>query len=310
MSSSTLLFTDEAGLTFEYLCSDETEFLYEEIFTRRSYLQHGVQIPQTGSPIVVDIGANIGLFSLLAIRVNRAARVYAVEPLPAAYRCLERNLAMSTGNDASATAAVCSPVLVHESPRTTACTLHCYADAPGESTRYPAERRKQRARLLAHVRGGASGLLTADAAEELEAADGAAEAVRVPAATLSQLLATWGVGSVDLLKIDAEGDELNVLRGLRSADWPKVRQVVLEVHDIYGRLEHTLRLLRRHGFRATAVQQAGSVVDGYDMCVPPSLRLFYVYGTRLAAGEHAQGGRQGLSQGVATTSSSMKKRRR
>ena len=31
---------------------------------------------------------------------------------------------------------------------------------------------------------------------------------------------------VQLLKIDVEGDELDVLMGLASQDWPKIQQVV------------------------------------------------------------------------------------
>jgi FkbM family methyltransferase len=37
---------------------------------------------QSGSPVVIDLGANIGLFSLLAARANESARVIAFEPGP------------------------------------------------------------------------------------------------------------------------------------------------------------------------------------------------------------------------------------
>ena len=64
------LMTDDDGLTFEYLDADEAAFLYEEIFTRRSYLRHGVHIDKAGSPVILDAGANIGLFGLLCLREN------------------------------------------------------------------------------------------------------------------------------------------------------------------------------------------------------------------------------------------------
>ena len=41
---------------------------------------------------VVDIGANVGFFSLLARDLYPDAAIYAIEPLPAAYICLKKNL--------------------------------------------------------------------------------------------------------------------------------------------------------------------------------------------------------------------------
>jgi len=50
------------GRRFECLVPSEAEFLYEEIVTRRSYLQEGVRLPDGADPdaVVVDVGANIG----------------------------------------------------------------------------------------------------------------------------------------------------------------------------------------------------------------------------------------------------------
>ena len=101
------------------------------------------------------------------------------------------------------------------------------------------------------------------------------------AITLSQLLEREGVrGAIDLLKIDVEGDELRVLQGLSSADYRRTRQVVVEVHDIHGRLDRCVSLLRRHGFRTTNEQQTGGNVQGYRMVVPDALRLHLVFATR------------------------------
>lgn len=41
---------------------------------------------------------------------------------------------------------------------------------------------------------------------------------------LSLALENLGVRVVDLLKVDVEGDELAVLRGISAGDWPKIRQ--------------------------------------------------------------------------------------
>ena len=53
---------------------------------------------------------------------------------------------------------------------------------------------------------------------------------------------------VDLLKVDVEGEEYEVLRGIDAGDWPRIRQIVAEVHDKKGRLQQVTRLLEDKGF--------------------------------------------------------------
>ena len=82
------------------------------------------------------------------------------------------------------------------------------------------------------------------------------------------------------IEVDVEGDELLVLRGVGADDWPKVQQVAVEVHDVHGRLDACVALLRRHRFATTVVAQQTRTEKGYRMVVPPALKLFYVYGVR------------------------------
>ena len=69
-------------------------------------------------------------------------------------------------------------------------------------------------------------------------------------------LALQGLKRVDLLKIDVERAELAALSGIAMSDWPKVQQVVLEVHDIADRLAVVKSLLvEKAGLHLTAVEQ-------------------------------------------------------
>ena len=75
-----------------------------------------------------------------------------------------------------------------------------------------------------------------------------------------------------------EGDELATLQGIDDADWPRIAQIVLEVHDypedsssdgalvrdgdvkagaVLSRLDAVLSLLAKHGY-CTSVRAAGS----------------------------------------------------
>jgi FkbM family methyltransferase len=42
--------------------------------------------------------------------------------------------------------------------------------------------------------------------------------------TLSQLMRARGLTSIDLLKVDVEGEELSVLHGIDEAHWPHIAQ--------------------------------------------------------------------------------------
>ena len=64
---------------------------------------------------------------------------------------------------------------------------------------------------------------------------------------ISHIVEEYSIEKIDLLKIDCEGAEYSALRGISDADWKKIRQVVVEVHDIDGRLEKVCSLLRKHG---------------------------------------------------------------
>lgn len=73
--------------------------------------------------------------------------------------------------------------------------------------------------------------------------------------TLSQIIREQNVVKIDLLKIDVERSELDVLLGIEEQDWQKVKQVVLEVHDLDGRVTKVTDLLIQHGLNKITIEQ-------------------------------------------------------
>jgi hypothetical protein len=75
------------------------------------------------------------------------------------------------------------------------------------------------------------------------------------------VLAEERIEAVDLLKIDVEGAELDVLAGIAGADWPRIRQLVVEVESFAERAAPITAILEEHGFVVTpaqdTVQRAG-----------------------------------------------------
>ncbi|MFM2246116.1 MAG: hypothetical protein RL071_2190, partial [Pseudomonadota bacterium] len=73
--------------------------------------------------------------------------------------------------------------------------------------------------------------------------------------TVSAVMRAQGVERIDLLKVDCEGGELAVLQGVDEADWPRIGQVVTEVHDADGRLDVVRALLVKAGISDISVEK-------------------------------------------------------
>ncbi|KAJ8130145.1 hypothetical protein O1611_g3483 [Lasiodiplodia mahajangana] len=70
---------------------------------------------------------------------------------------------------------------------------------------------------------------------------------------------------IDLLKIDVEGAELEVLRGLDDSHWDLVRNVVLETWDGSGVKAEIESLLTSKGF--TLKQEEATWAKGFYMII-------------------------------------------
>ncbi|GLC77763.1 hypothetical protein PLESTB_000958000 [Pleodorina starrii] len=141
-ASATVPFTLENGLVLRHFTLDELNFLYREVYQERVYLRHGVTIRPGDT--VVDVGANTGLFTLLAAEeAGPGGRVVALEPLQRTYQMLVRNVESHAEWCAAGGRQVASPVLLNcgagaPAPGQESATFVTYSDsASGWSTMYP-----------------------------------------------------------------------------------------------------------------------------------------------------------------------------
>jgi len=222
--------------TLHALNDDETTFLHEEIFVRRVYMQHGVSlVPPPDDPhanvVVVDCGANVGLFTLFVMQ--EAARlgvpsvtVVALEPVLPICRVAHANISSALERHPNATVQLLNCAAGGSEEGT--AVFSYYADSPGESTRYPHERADQRVLLHAALtrRDDDAAAVAAAAAATTDAPP---QTFTCDVRPLSRVFEDTGLTRIDLLKIDVEGDELVALQGVGDSYWPAVRQVVVEV---------------------------------------------------------------------------------
>jgi len=217
------------------------------------YMNHGIRV-QPGDT-VFDVGANIGMFGMrMAQRCNGDIRVIAFEPIPDIRACTFKNLEPWPNAEVL-------PYGVASEPGQATFTF--FPNAPSLSTSRDEDWDHQEgafeeavagntklapmwyARLLPRfVAGPIARWLRRDTVE-----------VRCELVTLSQVISDHQVEQVDLLKIDCEGAEEEALLGLTEDDWSRVKQAVIEVHDIDGRLDRIEALLRDHGLTELTIEK-------------------------------------------------------
>ncbi len=82
-----------------------------------------------------------------------------------------------------------------------------------------------------------------------------AEMVIAQVRPISEIIQEYAIAAIDLLKVDVEKGELEVLLGIEPQDWQKIKQIVVEVHDLDNRLQRVHSLLSQKGFDHIAVEQ-------------------------------------------------------
>lgn len=251
MSAAMRRTTLPGGLEAFYLNLDETRFVYDEIFTDRTYLRHGIALAD--GACVVDVGANIGLFALYVHRHVRAARIVAFEPVPEVYEVLKANVELHQID------AQLYPCALGAAPGEATFTFYphnsvmsgMHADDAGDRATTRAFLGNKNPTLFEDARAQpAIGRYVDTMFDRLFKA----RTFQCPVRTLSDVLAEARVERIDLLKIDVEKAEAEVIAGIAGRDWPRIRQVVVEVHDSDGRLAALRAKLSDLGY-TTEVEQ-------------------------------------------------------
>jgi FkbM family methyltransferase len=169
--------------------------------------------PKTGDR-VVDVGANIGVFALWAVR--KGASVTSYEPGPETFDCLVKNTA---GRPIEV---VHAAIVGRPAP-------------DGTARLYLHDQQSTRNTLLGHEIGSGQQLV---------------HHVDVPAVSIDEVLAD----ACDLMKIDCEGAEFHIFAGANDNVLRQARRIILEFHRTAGDPELLLQRLADAGFDARILE--------------------------------------------------------
>ena len=209
------------GVTVAALAAEPLLSIFHEVWVERHYAIPGFAAKP--GDVIVDIGANVGVFTLWAARRSKGARIISVEPFPATARFLRENLARSgIGN-----------VTVVEA---------CVGGAERE--------------VVLRSRGPAAG----NTIYEHDAYGSQLEAIATcKMTTLDRIFADHAIDECALLKLDCEGAEYEILYAASEKTLRAIRNIAMEYH--VGMNEHSppelVQFLREHGFRV----ELGPLID-------------------------------------------------
>jgi FkbM family methyltransferase len=185
----------------------------------RGVLAGAIDLASGGRFTFVDIGANVGLYSLfVAARAGDRARILAIEPQPGIVDRLRFNLAANPRADVTL-----APIALSDRDGVAELVLD----------------------------GNDSGGTHLDKHTARRGADG--RVVTVPSKTLMAVLADTGIAAIDALKIDVEGaEDLVLVPFLRDAPQDLLPKLLL-IEDTRGFWEaDVFALLEGRGYTAAA----------------------------------------------------------
>ena len=166
--------------------------LIDEIWIRRCYFRNEFQLRKGAT--VVDIGANVGAFSVLVAMADPKSKIIAVEPDLNNVAFLYRNIARNRLQNVTVVTAACG-------------------GKNGDGTLY--------------MRG--AGVLHSLFCRDMQGSD-FKPLCKIPIITLDDVFFRFGVECCDLLKLDCEGSEYDVLLNASPQTMSRITRIALEYH--------------------------------------------------------------------------------
>ena len=199
-----------AGMNFSFNERKSANHIFSEIFIGECY---PINKSTKQEKVIIDIGANIGFFTIYALIKNPNSQIYAVEANPKNFEILKKNI---NENNLSDNVKVFNYVVTSES----GFQPFYLSSNSGWSSIY-------------NDRGAKNGKM-----------------IQVDSTSLSMLFEKCKLNVIDLLKIDIEGAEYDILLNDNFLENYKVKELFVEVdktpRDKRYKYHQIINLLKKH----------------------------------------------------------------
>lgn len=158
--------------------------------------------------IIIDVGANIGCFSIQCAKMFEKSKIYAYEPFKNTYELCKKNISLNNINNVK-----------------TYCLGVTKSSGKVEMGIY-------------------EGMFEANSINNIWG--NPTKSVIIKTISLQKIFLNNNLKYCDLLKLDCEGSEYEILFNLRTKDFVKIGNIVMEYH--LGREEELTKLLENNNF--------------------------------------------------------------
>lgn len=162
------------------------------VLSGKEYPEELLGIADVKNPIVLDCGGHIGTFSLFTKTVNSSSIIYTMEPVKDNLELLTKNLEVNEIEDVT----IIPKALYNSSGQ-------LYIDLQNKPF---------------------------DAGQVVTTKPSHTEYVEIESITFPELLESYSLSSIDLMKIDIEGSEYPLLESYSELIQSKVKRVIMEYH--------------------------------------------------------------------------------
>ncbi|MHB9143656.1 MAG: FkbM family methyltransferase [Paludibacter sp.] len=168
--------------------------------------------------IIVDIGANIGVFTLFAAeQIKSRGHIYSFEPIPSNFEILQNNINHNNYNE-----------------KVTIFNM-AVSDRKGTTKMYIV-----------------SSPLHSTIVNEIDSKDN--QSIVVPTVSIADIIEDNKIEHIDLLKINCEGSEYDIIYSLDNEILSKISEIRMEYHNVdenKNNLDGIIGFLGNYGFRET-----------------------------------------------------------
>lgn len=231
------------GTPLYCLNRNEADLVYRENIDAIGQMKDNILL--TEGACIVDVGANIGMLSIILSRLSRQVTVYAIEPVADICKVLQLNASLHAVDTHIIQAGLSSDEGEFD--------YTYYPNASILSSRFadtPNDTKLVETFLLDQPEPAGKKTLSGEMVAELLEQSLAHHTCTCSTTTLSSVIKRHDLDTIDLLKIDVGKSESDVLAGIGNEDWHKIRQLMIEVHhtDENKSLDHVRELLLAKGY--------------------------------------------------------------